>query len=295
VLAEVNAVRRKIQPTPALRSDFSSLRIAGAIVPNFEELTKRYPRLLKEKQMMAYVADYFYDPDLFDKVSPVPAWQFIQGVFTEENRNPAGKVPVAVQQAREALGPYAWILDETQEPVQIIYRLAGNQAHEEFLRVASMLAAANSHLDFALIAEGSPEVSRRYSTQLAALARRLKLPAGPLDRFRFVSSTGTPQDIIRAIKQIRTGDKEKYSAVLESSPDILERVGYIPRLTRVSHHDLSRETAVMVTAALLRQLADQYDIVKLEDLVGKFNINVQELTQYVAKMIQVLNHLATQA
>lgn len=210
------------------------------------------------------------------------------------DRAPSGEAPRVVTEAREALGKFAWLLDTGKTPAQLILPLEKGGENEELFRVAMVLAASDKSMRFAFLVEDSPQQARAQAARLSDRREELGIPdESVLERFKFLPSEGA-QDV-RVIKQLYAESKEVESAVISRQREWLERMGYIPRMNRIVNDGLDRNSAVMVTAALLRQLKDQYDPISIQDLLNQYDLNLDELVESVARMIQVINHLATQA
>ena len=296
VLGQLEMLQASFQGTETFRKQFADFQIPDTGKGSeLDELLTARPDLQMERQLMGTVSDMFYDPDLLIRAEKLETWRFLQHLLVTD-RKPEESVPEALELVREALGPYAWFLDQKDGPLQIILRAKRNQPLDNLLRIAAILSYCSPGMELDFVMDGTPEDARRAASLAADIAAKLKLsPQRVLQQVRFISSGGELQEAVRAVKQIRSHEKNLYAAVVDPSQELLERVGYIPRLARIRHEKVEREAAFMITVALLRQVADQYDIVRLEDLMTRFDINLSDLVDRVAQVIRVLNHLATQA
>jgi|GEM_PF-6695711 len=262
-------------------------------VPSLKDFLQLHPELVSEHEVSEVVTASFVPADWSQEdrpglVSYIQLRLIAQETTTDEE-------VLAVKQSREALGNFAWLLDSGKTPAQIILPLEkGVENNEELFRVAMILAAADKSMRFTFLVEDSPQQARAQAVRMAERRLELGIPdASVLERFKFVPSAGSED--VRVIKQIYSENKEIPSAVITQRRAWLEKMGYIPRMSRILNNGLDRNTAVMVTAALLRQLKEQYDPVSINDLLNQYDLNVDELVENVARMIQVINHLATQA
>lgn len=260
---------------------------------SLRDFLSRHPGLVPGHEVSEVVTASFVPADWPKEDSPDIVSYIQLRLISQETTT--DEESLAVKQSREALGNFAWLLDSGKTPAQIILPLEKDgKSNEELFRVAMILAAADKSMRFTFLVEDSPQQARAQAVRMAERRLELGIPdASVLDRFKFVPSAGSED--VRVIKQIYSENKEIPSAVIAQKRAWLEKMGYIPRMSRVLNNALDRNTAVMVTAALLRQLKEQYDPVALGDLLKQYDLNVDELVESVSRMIQVINHLATQA
>jgi len=261
-----------------------------------DELTEQFPELRREQAVMA-VTGSFSDPRLMEKVEPLAVWQFLKLMLGSQGAVSRSQLPDAVAQAREALGEFAWLLDQSDTPINIINPLSAEGTNDDFLRVAGVLAATHKQMKFILTVPGEPGEARRYVEFLKERLRELKLPVEDIiDQFEFIAASGSLQTTVQTIKQSFSLDRKAGWALMHESPELLDELQYVKGMARIEHA-IPESQAVAIVAALLKKLLDDYpyDKVQLEKALERYDINVQSLIENVAAMIRVLNHLATQA
>lgn len=223
-----------------------------------------------------------------------PIVSFLLGRLLGESSAAETQVPEAVRAAREALGPYAWLLEGGKTPARVLVPMGRGQLQEDLLRVALVLLAADPQLRFVFLLEGNAEAARRESSAATEAAADLKLGSQAGQRMSLVAYEGV-KALVRLIKQHWAEAKEVQSAVLSQDLALLQSMGYIPQMGRIHNDSVPGPAAIMVTAALLRQLQDAYDPQALSGLLQRNNVRVNDLVDRVQSMINVLRHLATQA
>ncbi len=264
------------------------------------EFLEIHPDFKPRDQVVDAVAASFLPEDVLHTDDP-SSIEYVHLRLSEPSKV-SEEEPLVLKEARAALGKYGWLLDQAKTPGQIILPLEQDQSGDEdqlndkLFRVAVVLAAADPGNHFAFLVDGTPQQARAQASRIAGRQSELKIPAARiLEQFKFVPTDGSSAGYIRAVKQLYSKNKEVDSAVVGKRLDWLSDLEYIPRMHRIFNERLDDKTAILVTAALLRQLSDQYDVVRMDDLLKKFDINLDELVENVARMIQVINHLATQA
>lgn len=282
--------------TEQFRRLFASLIVGDYQLSDLESLLAKHPELKGIDAVIQEMTSGFYAEDIFKDVSILVAVRYIQLLTTEtvDNHN---MIYAAVELSREVLGPWAWILDDSDTLIDIISILKPSLSPLQLFRITATFAAASRSNNFSFVIEnGSPQDARDYAAMLVDEMIALKLPAEQLlDRFRFISASSDDRSMNRAIMQLYSQDKDKYVAAVTDSKNFLEKLGYAPRLTRVHHDEVNLDVAVLITAALLRKLEDTYQIISAEGLGTQFGLDVNGLVERVAQMMAVLEHLATQA
>lgn len=281
---------------PATTADFHAkvLSLPAPESVDVGQFLEHHPDFIPKDQVAGAVAAAFVSDELIRSEDPA-SLEYVRLRLSSPPET-AEEEPVVLKEARAALGKYSWLLDHAKTPGQIVLPLEQDQSNDELFRVAVVLAAADRGNLFAFLVNGSPQQARSQASRVAARQDELKISASRvIEQFKFVSTDGSPASYVRAVKQLYSENKELDSAVVGERMDWLDKLGYIPRMQRIFNERLDRNTAILVASALLRQLSDQYDVVRMDDLLKKFDINLDELVENVSRMIQVISHLATQA
>lgn len=260
-----------------------------------EELIQLFPELASRHAVRENIAAGFLATDFFKDVMILAAVRYVQ-VAMSDTSAASDEALVAVEAVREALGPFNWLLDRSDIAIRVISELKPNFNYTELFRLAAVLAAANPNSDFAFLVESATQNdTRNLAAFLADKMIELKLPADRLlSQFKFMAVSDDHRSFKRAVIQIYSEDPKRVSATLGQSLEFLERLGYVPNMSRL-HQDLELQVAIAITAALLRQLDDPLQVLSVQGIGQQFGLDIDLLVQRIGQAIQVLNHLATQA
>lgn len=249
------------------------------------------PKLDLERAMMEQLTALFYRPDLLDAVNEIPVWRFLQLMLLPSAPAEDREAEFIYQKAREALGEFAWLLDELKAPVRIIHPLDEKETDlDGIFPVAGLIAGLNPKNELIFLVRGDAGAVEAQRRDL----QRLKLP---LHRIRVVSAGLRENELVREVKKVSAGSSAGYTGTLDESKRLLERLGYMRGVSRIHNPRIDKHSALLITAALLRQIADEYGIVSLDELVNRHGreINLAALVERVGEMIRVIRHIAAAA
>lgn len=283
---------REVNPTTVFTNDFSEWKNIDR-----SSLEQVHPDLAAIRLTAEQTAASFYDiPALFTKLPETEVFDFLANVLVPDVL--AGTAALEVLDAvRDALGPYAWLLDSGSSPVHITKVVEEKSIKAQDYIGLIALAAANQD-QVTLVWKGGSEVqAQAIEAELEAQAKKLGVPDFA-NRFNVLGSDGANSvDSVRVIRQIAGSPAKLQIGTLDESLDFLQKLGYVRGLSRVHNADrLNDQTAILITAALLReQISNPYDIVNLQKWMQEKGIDAHSLVEHVGRMIQVLQHIATQA
>jgi len=206
-----------------------------------------------------------------------------------------------LDQAKDALGPYRWILEtsQTDQPVQLIGRMSAQDASENMeLAVLAILTAMQQQDRYELVVPGVPkEEALKIEQSVERLALKLGAPDSFANQFAVHASTNKERHMVRLMQRLAgTRGFVGNRGILDSEVKVLERIGHRGALLLLKPEAIRQGVALMITAALLRSEVDNdFQIQNLEELMRERGIDFESLVTHISHMMDVIEHIAAQA
>jgi len=128
------------------------------------------------------------------------------------------------------------------------------------------------------------------------LRTTFKLPEDLANKL-VVTGAGTRASMPAAIKKIAGGDQGRTVGVLDKSLGFLQnKIGYIRGTDRLHNDRLDEDTALLLSAMLLRnQFPDHYAVRNIRKEIESRGLDFKDISQRVGQLIAAIRHIATMA
>lgn len=292
VYAEANPFRSPFQlfgqspvSSPELLRNFSKAQIEGWTGRlRWTDLRLRYPRADAIRRVSEAAAQSLYGTSLWNDLPEPAAWRFLQlALASEDWENRSNPV---LDLIRQNLGDYApLLLNPGKASIHLIFPLSKKELPAGALAFLA-LAAENDRLSFILPvnAEKAGRLEGMFETKAVA---QFHLPEKSREVLSVIGAS--PDHLQRAVKRIAGEDQARVVGILNESIAFLEALGYIRGKERLYADELDEDSAILLSAILLRErFSDPYSIKRIRRELQSRNIDLNAFVSRVGSLIEAL-------